>query len=415
MSKIVRFEGKTYSVPDDATMDEIDELITGRKSSAIPADPTQRAAFRQQQDAAHTPKPAGQAAVDAGLSAAGNVVKGAVGAVPGSVRAAWNTLRMGLTGDAAGLTNAAVGTVKGVVQPYLTTARDVASAVAPDMVSEPTPEERTAAQEGLGANLALAAAPKVVPKAAKAGGSLLEQIRSRMPAAVDAPTLNKWMGVPAKAVLHGADPGARLLSEKLVGATKQATKANVKTALAKAGQKLDADLTAAGSQGVTIDAQTPVYDAAARANKAIGRPRESTFQANVEGIVDDIESKYSGLDKLSPKDAHRLQVELGEEIPWDTEAMFDPINQIKLEIWSDLGKALKQIPGVAESKARWGDLHVANKSLRMSMAKDVVGSGSGGSAPNRFRELRKKAVKYGIPTVVGGGIGAKLLNDRFGQ
>lgn len=202
------------------------------------------------------------------------------------------------------------------------------------------------------------------------------------PAALNAADVNKWMGTSPKEVLRGSNPGQQLIDEGLIKPTKIETKASVDSALGAAGKDMETHLSKATAEGKTIDAQTPVYDAAARAVKRIGSPRDSTFQAQINGIVDDIESRYPHLDKLSPKDTHALKVELGDAIKWSGPAYDTPVNQAMVEIYRDLNTAIKNdVPGIASVQSRWGNLYVASKNLAESLAEDVVGKGSGAPAP----------------------------------
>ncbi len=195
---------------------------------------------------------------------------------------------------------------------------------------------------------------------------------------VNSAEVNKWMNVPAKEVLHGSNPGKQLIDEGLLGATKEATKDNVDRALDQAGKQMQSQLEAATSKGVTIDAQTPVYDAVAGATKKIGTPKDSTFQAQMNGIVDDIESKYPNLGKLSPSDTHKLKVELGDAISWSGAKYDDPANQALIQIYRKLNTSIKDgVEGIDKTQSRWGNLYAASKNLKNSLARDTVGTGTG--------------------------------------
>jgi hypothetical protein len=218
------------------------------------------------------------------------------------------------------------------------------------------------------------------------------------------------MDIPAKEVMQGADPGKRLLDEGLIRGNKLSTKQAVDTALGDAGKKLDTALTnmsRTGSQAM-IDGETLVQDATKAAIKKIGRPREATFQANLNGIEQDILDRFPNLDSLTPKEAHSLKVDLGDAINWKGAAYDDPINQVKIQIYRDLNKAIKQkVPGIADLQDRWGDLYIASKNLKESLAEDVVGKGSGAAIPNAAQSPAMKAAKIGLKysPLAGGGLG----------
>lgn len=207
-----------------------------------------------------------------------------------------------------------------------------------------------------------------------------DQIRGRFgeppPAAPDAASVNKWMGIRPDEVARGANPGQRILDEKLLGATKDATKANVDSALTSAGKELESKLASATEKGTTIDAQTPVYDAWSKAQKPIGSPKDSAFQSNIQGVVDDIESKYPNLNKLTPTETHSLKVELGDSIDWKNSD--NPVNQMMKQIYRDLNASIKDsVEGIGDIQKRWGDLYISSKGLAKGMAKEVVGGGTG--------------------------------------
>ncbi len=208
--------------------------------------------------------------------------------------------------------------------------------------------------------------------------------RTTAPAAqpLTAPTVNKWMGVSAKEVMHGADPGAQLLKENLLGPTKIATEANVKTALADAGKHMDARLKVATARGVTIDAQTPVYDALTTATGKLSAPTDAAFQKQIDTILDKIETRYPDLSRLKPTDAHALKVELGDAIKWQGVAADTPINQVFKDIYRDINDAIKtNVHGIAPVQQRWGNLYIASRNIAESLAEDVVGRGSGPITP----------------------------------
>lgn len=208
---------------------------------------------------------------------------------------------------------------------------------------------------------------------------MLEDLRNQgLPSSITSGSVNKWMGVAPKEVAFGANPGEQVISEKLLGPTKAITRVNVDNALTGAGQQMQAMLEGASKRGITIDAQTPTYDAVASAVKKIGAPKDSTFTAQMNGIVDDIEGKYPHLDKLTPQEAHALKVELGDAISWSGTAYETPANQAMIRIYRDLNKAITEnVPGIAPIQRRWGNLYIAHRNLGQAINKDIVGKGTG--------------------------------------
>jgi hypothetical protein len=308
--------------------------------------------------------------------------------------------------------------VTSMVTPFTTPAKQFVEAVKPGLVNAPDPgaPETTAAARGAGTFLGQAVLGATVGGLAKGETPTLakglQQVAGKVKPLItspglDAATVNKWMDVPASAVQRGANPGKQLLDDNLLGGTKAATKVNVDSELAKAGQQMEAHL---GKAAGEIDAQTPVYDAVAQAKKRIGRPKEAAFEASLQGIVDDIEARYPNLGKLTPKEAHALKVELGDSIRWKGAAVDEPVNQAMMQIYHDLNKAIQnEVPGIGDLQSRWGNLYVASKNLSQSLAEDIVGKGSGaGVPPAPPSPLWQAMQKYG-PGVVklgAGGTGA---------
>lgn len=370
--------------------------------------------FNQGNDPSRT---AGQVAQDQ----AANVIKGIPEAVTGIPTMLQHLASMGwkgATGNVSGMVNDAGSMVKEAASPIVTPVKQGIELAKPGLVNAPGPDSPESAQaaEGAGAMLGVAELPNVVSGAGvlanKAGitpkvSGAWDQIQAKVASMTKRPDLtaaevNKWMDVPASAVTRGANPGQLLLDEKLLGATKEATKANVDSALASTGQQIEQKLTNAPGE---IDAQTPVYDAAAKAVKRIGRPRDEAFQRNITGVIDDIEGRYPNLNKLTPKDAHALKVELGDSIKWKGAAFDEPVNQMMVQIYHDLNKTIKaSVPDIGDLQSRWGDLKIASKNLNESMADDVVGKGTGAEAPeppdSMAAHLAKMGVKWGARTLL---------------
>lgn len=268
-----------------------------------------------------------------------------------------------------------------VVQPADVAMGPVETVAAPRSAGESTAQPPPLPREPLTAETVGIQRPNA-PELTPENLSVWDQIRGRYgeppPAAPDAPAINKWMGIKPDEVSHGANPGQRLLDEKLIGATKEATAENVKSALDDATKAMKSRLKAATDEGIKIDAQTPVYDAKALVNKRIGSPKDAAFQSQVQSVVDDIEGKYPDLGRLTPEQTHALKVELGDSINWKGAAYDDPINKMMIQIYRDLNSAIKtNVEGIGPAQARWGDLYISSKGLRSGMAKDVVGKGTG--------------------------------------
>lgn len=197
-----------------------------------------------------------------------------------------------------------------------------------------------------------------------------------------APALNKWMNIPAKEVVTGANPGAQILEEKLLGPTKAITKVNVDNAFADANQQLDTLLKQATAAGVKLDAQTPVYDGLGSVIKGLRKPSDVAFERDVNGVLDSIETRYPNLHALSPDQAAALRRELGDAINWSGAAYDDPVNQAMLKAYRGINTTIKDsIPNAAKMLSRQQNLLVARKGLQVSMARDLVGTGTG-ETPN---------------------------------
>jgi hypothetical protein len=201
--------------------------------------------------------------------------------------------------------------------------------------------------------------------------SAMGQVAKQLNTSAKAAEVNREIGVRPDDVKFGANPGQRILDENLRGKTNEATKANVDAALKDAGEQLQAGLKAADEKGVTVDAQTPVYDAYAKLGEKYGVTRDISNQAQV-GVIDKIEAKYPDLEKLSPIDAHKLKVELGDSIDWKNTD--NPVNQMMKQIYRSINDSVKSADeSVGPAQDRWGDLYIASRSLKSTLAKEAVG------------------------------------------
>src|SRR6185369_17277899 len=326
---------------------------------------------------------------------------------------------LALAGDLiSGTPSSGADAIKGTVAPVVTPAKQAIELAKPGLVDAPTPDSPETAEAAQGAGTALGAAilEGARPHVTAAAKGAWNSIKAKMPPPADAPTLNKWMDVPAKEVSHGANPGQRLVDEGLIGNTKAVTKTNVDTALDGAGKEMQSKLTAADGQGVKINADNLVEDALRSETKKIGAPRDATFQANLQSIEDDILKRYPNLDELTPSQAHALKVDLGDSIKWKGAAYDDPVNQIKVKLYRDLNAVIKsQVKGIAEAQARWGDLYIASKNLAESLSEDTVGKGSGAAPPNRYKAAAKTALKFGLPSAAGAGVGIDIYQRLKGN
>jgi hypothetical protein len=190
--------------------------------------------------------------------------------------------------------------------------------------------------------------------------------------------VNRWMNVTVKQVSHGANPGARLVGENLVGATKEATAQNVAAALDASGRQLGAMLDKAGEAGARINASDSVIDILNSIKKRIGSPKGSTFANQIDSIWDDITERYPHLDNLTPREAHQLKQEVGDVARWSGPAADEPVNEGLVRIYRDLNNKIRSaVPGAGEEQSRWSDLYVGTKALQESMRKDLIGRGTG--------------------------------------
>lgn len=233
--------------------------------------------------------------------------------------------------------------------------------------------------------------PREIPRNLVADADL-EAIRNAPPKAVEstAPLVNKWMNVSAKSVMRGSDPGAQLLKENLIGATKEATKTNVDTALGQAGQDMQSALESAGKTGKTFDVEKIITDALDQAQKRIGAPKDSAFQSQLSGVLDDIVSRYPNLRNLTPTETHALKVELGDAAKWSGTAFDEPVNQVLVQMYRDLNSTIKNgIADIGPLQERWGNLYVATKSLAESLAKDKVGRGTGSNIGEALKKTKR--------------------------
>ncbi len=215
-------------------------------------------------------------------------------------------------------------------------------------------------------------------------GALAQAIaenQQKPPAVLDAPSINKWIGAKASQMMRGADPGARILSEGLVGVDKAATAANVKSALGSAGADIEAELKQADARGVQVNAKSIFDSAIADANKPFAEGSDETFQKKLDQITTDANAQVEDLSKVKPSDVHTLRKMIGKAIDWTTRDS-SPFNNTLKKIYSGLNDQLGDINSdIRQKQLRWGDLFQADRSLAESLTKDRAGRGSGASIP----------------------------------
>lgn len=225
------------------------------------------------------------------------------------------------------------------------------------------------------------------------------------------PELNAWMQVEPKEMFHGANPAERVLSEKLLGSTKETTRANVQKALDEAGKAMEEKLNAAGNTGVRINADTHVMGAIVDATKTIGKRSDAAFKARLDGILDDILNDYPNLGNLTPQEAHSLKVDLGKASKWSGVAETEDLNKVLKDIYSRVNGEIKtKIPDIVADMERWGDLKTASGALKKGMVNDLAGRGTGPKPPTPLRKAAKTVAKYAaLP--LGGALAWDLYQD----
>lgn len=198
---------------------------------------------------------------------------------------------------------------------------------------------------------------------------------------LDAPTLNKWIGAKASNMMRGADPGARLISESLVGADKASTLKNVQSALGSASSDLQSSLESAGQTGKIINAKSVIDDSIADATKRFGVKSDEAFMKQVEQVSTDAASEFDDLPSMSPLRAQELKVRIGESINW-TSKLPNPFNDLLKKVYRGLNDGIGDVGGdVRTAQLRWGDLFQASKALSESIVKDKAGRGTGAALP----------------------------------
>lgn len=246
----------------------------------------------------------------------------------------------------------------------------------------------TAPNEAPGAATgAIQAAPPPMPK------FIMDDIRAQgeIPKPqLDAPALNKWMGAKASNMMRGADPGARLINEKLVGMDKATTAANVQSALGSAGADLESQLKMADSTGKIINAKSIIDDAIADARKPFAEGTDETFMKKLDQITTDAESQVEDLSKVKPSDAHDLKKTIGRAIDWKTRDS-SPFNNTLKKIYRSLNDSIGEVGSdVRTTQLRWQDLSQANDALKESITKDRAGRGTGAKLPTAADALKSR-------------------------
>jgi hypothetical protein len=205
-----------------------------------------------------------------------------------------------------------------------------------------------------------------------------------------APQVNRWMNVAVKELNHGANPGVRIVSEKLLATPQEAsavtntgltengrlltaTRFKVKAALEDAGKQLGDKLAEADTTGARVNALDIVNKHIDAAIKKWGAPKDEAFRAQLEGLRQGALEQFPDLQSMPPTGAHAFKKWAGDAINWHSTKV-DPINQAKVGVYRDLNAQIKiAAPKVADIQTRWGDLYIADKGLGSAISKDVGG------------------------------------------
>lgn len=208
-------------------------------------------------------------------------------------------------------------------------------------------------------------------------------VASEAPKTIDAPTINKWLGVRPRDVLYGADPGQRLIDENLIGANKIETAANIDRTMPSASADLNKALAKADASGKTVNAATVFNDAVANAVKKAGIKTDEAFMKGIEQLQTDAVAQFGELDKLAPSQAHKLKVWIQQSTDFGSNPATQNVsNNFFKTVGGGINTALKAVDAdIAPAMSRWGDLAIAAKSLRQSMANNVVGRGTPSTVP----------------------------------
>lgn len=219
--------------------------------------------------------------------------------------------------------------------------------------------------------------PRPPPQLARA----IADFQAKAPAVLDGPTINKWMGTRPANMMRGADPGARLVNEGLIGVDKTATASNVHTALGEAGADLQKALDSADAKGLTLDGKAIIDNAIADATKKFGIKSDENFMKQIEQVSTDAASEFDDLSALNASRTHELKVRIGDSIDWKTSNP-NPFNDMLKNIYRTLNNGLGDIsPEIRKTQLRWGDLNQASKALHESLVKDLAGRGTGADLP----------------------------------
>ncbi len=391
----IKFEGKIYRVPDDATPDEIDGIISG-KPAAGPSPDTRTAGQVFHDQFSNVEEGFG---VKNLLDHPVDTIKGAVSQAASSpVQTGWDALK--------GLVKAPFAAIPAAIQSGGNAIANAAGLVeaygGPKSPFEAqTDAQNTEAAKGAGQ---YAAAVPLIEGGVAAGKAGFNSLRNTsMSTITRAPELNKWMNVTPKAMEHGANPAEQILGDKLLATTKEATQANVKGALKQAGSEMDtalaqADHLNASSGGkLSLDAE-PIIDKALNAvRKKIGNPKDPAFQANLAAIKSDIVSNHPNVTALAPSESQALIQHLGDSINWHS-TVENPLNDAMIDIYRDLRKAQvgTQVPQLEPILSKWQNLYVGDKALTGSLLKDQAGIGTGRNLlANKAKSALKKAAIVG--------------------
>lgn len=247
----------------------------------------------------------------------------------------------------------------------------------------------TAIQEGdinedVGVSAAIGAAFPLAEAGVKAIGKFLtKKLPSRM--------LNKILHTHTKEFKFGKDPGLTVAKEKIVGNSLDDISRGIDKRMTKIGKDITKKVSKS-SQAPT-NAKRIIEDII---NKNASKISDPNSAARLKAVTDQIfkSTKYStksgalipkgakDLTKLSAKELHALQQQVGKLTQWTGQAYEKPVNQILKDIYVALGKKLPS--GTQALQARWASLLGAQRSMDYALAnaarRNMIGAGSAAGA-----------------------------------
>lgn len=177
----------------------------------------------------------------------------------------------------------------------------------------------------------------------------------------------------------GKNPGQAIVDEGLVANTREGLLKEIFKRRSEVGAKIGSRLTAPEVVGKELNIRNLLTPIETAKQQAIKTGNQALFDRinNLEGEIGGLFAEEGGkiirigskrLHNLSPEAARILKTELGESAKWTGQVFDQEINQVKVQIYRNIDKAIDAlVPGIEKLNNRYANLLTAEKALERTI------------------------------------------------